>query len=420
MIRSAKVYFKRDLNDGKLARLDAFLKEYRRVAKFYLDALWNNPVVYNGKTLSIKDDKLDVPMFLCKAQTPVVQTSLSARALKCCINQVLGAISSVVEERRVALWIKAKREEKKQELYPSLLETLTRKPTKPKVDVLNPELNSICVDFQETKGAFNGFLNLKSLGKQFGRIRIPVKYHRQLLKWKDGTLKNSFLVSKDYAVFRYEIKRTKKTSGDIVGADTGLKTVVTLSNGTSTPKQDSHGHSLESIVNKVARKKKGSNNSFKAQEHRKNFIGWSINQLNFRGIKQINLEDVVNINFGRRASRTMQAWTNAVIRDKVVSLAEEQEVLVVLQDSTYRSQRCSSCGLVRKANRKGEVYSCKHCDNVMNADLNAAKNHEISLPDVPYELRRSRRNLKGFFWEPRSFRDFGTELTVPTSKKKEN
>ena len=63
----------------------------------------------------------------------------------------------------------------------------------------------------------------------------------------------------------------------------------------------------------------------------------------------------------------------------------------VEQDSTYRSQRCSCCGNVRKANRKGKIYECKHCGNVIDADYNASINHSIDLPEIPYNLRE--RNL---------------------------
>ena len=76
----------------------------------------------------------------------------------------------------------------------------------------------------------------------------------------------------------------------------------------------------------------------------------------------------------------MQAWTNADIQRKVLMLAEDQNVSVKLQSSAYRSQRCSCCGMVRKANRKGKVYSCKGCGFVCDADLNAARNHEQDLP----------------------------------------
>lgn len=391
MIRSSKIYFREVINTEKAAKLDSFLAEYRRIAKFYLDELWDNGIKYNEKTFSIKDDKLDVPQFLSKASTPFIETSLSARALKCCLTQILGIIRSVTQKRRASLWIKAKRETNGQALYPSLLSALKLKISKPSIANLKPELNSICTDFKETSGKFDGFLSLKSLGKSFGKIRIPIRYHRQLLKWKSGKLKNSFLISETYVVFRYELIRPLKTKGTIVGADTGLKSIVTLSDGSFTPKQDSHGHSLESIIDKVSRKKIGSAAFKKAQEHRKNFIHWSINQLNLRDIKQINLENVVNINFGKRASRKMQAWTNTVIRDKVVSLAEEQEVLVVLRDSAYKSQRCSECGLVKKSNRKGETYACKHCGNIMNADLNAARNHAVELPKIPLDVFKSKK-----------------------------
>jgi len=418
MIRSSKIHFREVVNAEKAAKLDSFLAEYRRVAKFYLDELWDNGVEYNGKVFSIKDDRLNVPQFLSKTATPFIATSLSARALKCCLTQILGVISSVTQKRRTALWIKDKREANGQFLYPSLLATLELKITKPYITDLKPELNSICTDFKEVSGKFDGFLSLKSIGKSFGKIKIPIRYHRQLLKWKSGKLKNSFLISETYVVFRYELIRPLKTKGTIVGADTGLKSVVTLSDGSFTPKQDLHGHSLESIINKLSRKKRGSAAFRRVQEHRKNFIHWSINQLNLRDIKQINLENVVNINFGKRASRKMQAWTNTVIRDKVISLAEEREVLVVLKDSAYKSQRCSECGLVKKSNRKGETYTCKHCGSIMNADLNAARNHAVELPEIPLDVFKSKKNLKGFFWNLSGFEDFGTEFTVPASEKK--
>jgi hypothetical protein len=54
----------------------------------------------------------------------------------------------------------------------------------------------------------------------------------------------------------------------------------------------------------------------------------------------------------------------------------------------------------------------------MNADINAAKNHAINLPIIPFNIRKNRRNLKGFFWNPTGFSDFITELTVPISEDK--
>lgn len=414
MIRSSKIYFDKILNYKKNKRLELFLLEYRRVAQLYLDYIWNNEIKYKNKVFNIKSNQLAIPQFLSKSESPIIVSPLSARALKCCLTQVLGIISAVTEKRRKSLWIKENREKNGLPLYKSLDKSLSKELIKPSIDRIKPELNSICADFKENNsGEFNGFLSLKSLGKIYGKIRIPIQYNRQANKWRAGKLKNSFLISENYIVFRYEILKTKKTSGEILGADTGLKTVITLSNGLSTPKTDSHGHCLEAIINKISRKKKGSKAFKKAQEHRRNFIHWSINQLNLQGVKQINLEEIKNINFGRRASRKMQAWANSIIEDKVISYAEEQEVLVVLQSSAYRSQRCSKCGLVRKSNRKGEIYCCS-CGNTMNADLNAARNHAIKLPPLPFEFRMS-KDLKEFYWNPENLKT-GTEFTVPTSK----
>jgi len=419
MIRSSKVYYRESLNAGKKARLNAFIDTYRYAAQTYLDYLWEHGFYCKGKRFSVHEDLLDVPSFLAKGEYPEFETKLSARALKCCLTQVLGIISASTEKRRKNLWIKSQRESKSQPLYKKLISELAQPLVKPFIGRIKPELNSICADFQEVDGEFDGFLQLKSMGKAFGKIKIPVRFHRQLLKWKTGKLCQSFLIADNYVCLRFESSPKKKKVGKIVGADSGLKTVLTLSNSDRTPKQDRHGHSLESIIRKVARKKKGSKNFRKASSHRENFIHWSINRLNLVGIRQINLENVVNINLGKRANRKMQAWTNGVIRDKVVSLAEEQGVLVVLQDSPFKSQRCSKCGMVRKSNRKGEVYSCNNCGKVMNADLNAAINNSLDLPKIPYDLCKGRKNLKGFCWNLSGFSFPGTEFTVPTSEEKE-
>ena len=150
-----------------------------------------------------------------------------------------------------------------------------------------------------------------------------------------------------------------------------------------------------------------------------NFINWSINQLNLKGVKELRLEDIKNINFGKRTSRKMQAWTNTIIRDKLKRFAEEHEVHVVMQGSIYRSQRCCECQTVNEASRKGKIYSCKHCGNVMDADLNAAKNHEANLPDIPFEICCHKLNKKGgFLWRSDGlFNLDGSELRVPDSQK---
>ena len=96
-------------------------------------------------------------------------------------------------------------------------------------------------------------------------------------------------------------------------------------------------------------------------------------------------------------------------------MGEELGVQVKLQSSTYRSQRCSGCGVVRKRNRKGKTYTCD-CGLILDSDYNASLNHQHELPDIPYNLRRLNLNRKGFFWKSEGFFSLtGEILTVSLS-----
>lgn len=113
----------------------------------------------------------------------------------------------------------------------------------------------------------------------------------------------------------------------------------------------------------------------------------------------------------------MSHWTYTLIEKKVKLLCEESGVRLNLQSSTYRSQRCSQCGLVRKNNRKNKVFTCS-CGHVEDADYNASCNHAVILPDIPYDLRVSKFNRIGFYWLESGFYDLDNKvLTVPSPTK---
>mgnify|MGYP006293131983 CR=1 FL=1 len=263
------------------------------------------------------------------------------------------------------------------------------------------------MDWQDTEGEFDGFLKIKSIFKDKSTIKIPIKHHKHARKIMDdgGSLMTSFLISNNFVNLRWQLPDVpKREDGKKIGCDQGYKDVLTCSDTQVTPKTDNHGHSLESIIAKLSRKKKGTKAFKRAQTHRQNFINWSINQLDLTNIKEIGLERVWNIRYKTRSSRIMSHWTNTLIRDKVEQVCEDNGVRLSHQSSTYRSQRCSGCGSVRKANRKGKVYTCKRCGLQMDADLNASLNHEVDLPEIPYALRKLKLNRgDGFLWTPDGF-----------------
>ena len=221
-----------------------------------------------------------------------------------------------------------------------------------------------------------------------------------------GVLMGSISLSKKGINLRYDIDEpVKKDIGRIIGADQGMVDVLTMSDAQVTLQTDIHGHSLKSILNRLVNKKKGSKSFKRTQDQRTNFINWSINRLDFSGIKQINLERIVNIGYKNGSSRLLSHWTNTVIRDKIEKRTMLEGVLLIEQDSTYRSQRCHCCSMVRKANRKGKTYSCNSCGFIGDADLNAAMNHEINIPEIPYTLRIAKYNRAGFYWTKDGFYD---------------
>jgi len=393
--------------------LALFISEYRKIGQEIVDIIWNN----GYEEFNIQEDKLNCPKYLDYKKFNI-NTSLSARALSSLVTQICFSLSSATKKRKQILYAKNKliSEGKPLGRIDKILDKY--KLIKPNFSNINPELSSKCCDIKDGN-SFNYFLRIKSIGKIYGCIKIPIKNTKVSLKWlKNGKLLNSFSIGQQYISLRFNITNKNVNVGTkIIGIDQGLKDVATLSDHQITPKYDIHGHSLESIINTISKKKRGSDAFIKSQEHRKNFINWAINQLNFNDAKEIRLEKIWNIGYKRRTSRRLSHWTNTLIRDKIKRKCEELEVPVIEQDSSYRSQRCSCCGLVRKANRNGKIYKCKTCKFESDADYNASLNHIVDLPEISWQFRNQRNNLKcGFYWKPSGlFSIDGVELRVPLS-----
>ncbi|MFQ5795503.1 MAG: zinc ribbon domain-containing protein [Candidatus Bipolaricaulia bacterium] len=108
----------------------------------------------------------------------------------------------------------------------------------------------------------------------------------------------------------------------------------------------------------------------------------------------------------------MTHWTYTVINRKLDSLSETDGFRLVEVPNEFRSQRCSACGWVRKANRTGKTFTCDTCGFITDADLNAASNLELDLYEVPVWVRRQGLNREGFYWTPDGLYTVGHEPIV--------
>ena len=396
-------------NTNKKDKISLFISEYQSAVKFYVDYLWAE--------CDIQHQNYNIPKYISSEIKPT--SDLSARALKCAATQACGCVKSRVKKlAKTQYMIKKKQKENKdisklQSKYDKLLNLLD----KPNTKNILPELNSICCKFENKKtNKFDGLVTLFSLGKKYGKISIPIKKTSHFNDLNTlGKQMTSFLITKDFVHARFNISVQKKTIGNIEGADQGIKICLTLSDTQVTGK-DIHGHDLNSIVKKFTRKKKGSKAFAKAQEHRTNYINWSIKQLNLVDIKQINLEKLRNVGKGKRNPRFLQAFAYKEIRTAFIKTCDLAGVQIKETSNAYRSQRCNQCGFVLKSNRRSELFSCKSCGYTINADLNAAMNHRDLLCDLPIRFNCLPNKTTGFFWKSNGlFAVDGSEITVPVA-----
>lgn len=399
MIRSTKTSTKFS-NQSKLQNLDLFLKEYKLIVEKFIDLIWNQE---------------KIPSLLPKEITNKIDSWLSARMIQCAAKQASGIVRGTKQKQKQRKHVidklnkegKFKKARKLQKIYDKT------KVSKPKIKNINPELDSrfIKINLEKTT-SFDGWVTISSIGNKL-KIKIPFKktihFNKMLSK---GNLKQGIRISQKNITFMFEIEdKEPKEKGEILGIDIGQKNTITCSNGFMS-KKDKHGHDLNTITDKLSRKKKGSKAFSRCQQHRKNYINWSINQLNLKGVKQINREKIKDLRRFKKSSRRLMHWTYTDIFDKLDRYCEDQGVLVNTITPTYTSQRCSKCGWTQKTNRKGKAFKCKSCGFSLDADLNASLNISFPLLEISKRERLLQKNKEGFYWLVE-----GQESIVPVVQK---
>lgn len=176
-----------------------------------------------------------------------------------------------------------------------------------------------------------------------------------------------------------------------------------------------NGHTIESVCKIISRKKKGSKGFKKACKHRKNLIGFYKNQLDWKNIKVIRIENIKNLRYKKRTSRYLSSFVYREFFETLEQTAERFGVQVEAVCPTYTSQRCSRCSWTRKSNRNGKRFKCCKCGYATDADLNSAVNISLDLKPIGKKERQKRLNLAGFYWSSQVVS--GQEHIVPVVQK---
>jgi IS605 OrfB family transposase len=385
MIKSSKTSLKFS-NTGKMNILNRIIDEYTAVVKSFVDILW---------------EMESVPKFIDKNITRKIDTWLSARMVQCAGKQASGIVRGTKKKQEKRLFVYNKLISEGKPRKAKKLKRIIDKNiiSKPKIETLEMELDSRFVKINlENETSFDGWITLSSIGNKL-KLKIPFRRnkHFNTLDSK-GTLKEGIRLGRNTISFNFDIPvKIKNEKGIVIGIDVGQKNTISCSTGFSSVK-DIHGHDLDTITNKLLRKQKGSKGFKKAQEHRQNYINWSINQLNLDEVKEVRIENIKNLRKGKRTSKKLSLWTYTDIFYKIEDYCNEHGVHVVKVNPTYTSKRCSVCGWTRSNNRKGKRFKCGHCGNIIDADLNASINIATPLKPIWFKQRQQYNIKKGFFW----------------------
>jgi hypothetical protein len=285
MIRSSKVSIKQ-ANLQKQIEVQTFIDEYKKVTQQFVDILWEMEYV---------------PTLIPKEITSTVETWLSARAVQCSAKQASGVVRGTRKKQKDRLYrIKQLNIEGRFKQARKLQAYHDKKAcSKPNLKTCQPELDSrfVQMDFNPSTSSFDGWITISSIGNHL-KLVLPVKKQKHLNELlSKGQLKGGIRLSNNSITFMVELPDPEpKAQGQLIGIDVGQKAILTASDGTSID-VDKDGHTYQTICNKLARKKKGSKAFKRAQTHRKNFIGWALNQIEWAGIRQLNCENIKNLRY---------------------------------------------------------------------------------------------------------------------------
>jgi putative transposase len=251
------------------------------------------------------------------------------------------------------------------------------------IDNISINIDERFLDFHSNNTSeFNEFIGLKipiNNGKQKTKqINLPIKYHKQSLKYKDWNRKSTIQLSKVnnnfYIKFIYEKQNPEKiNNNNTIGIDIGYKKLISDSNGKF------YGKGLVNIYNSIANKKRKSKNYKQHLIYKENKINEIVNKFIKENINvsTIYIEDLKKVKDNSKLNtkflNKLQYWSYKQVINKLNNYCEEHGIILEKVSPEYTSQECSKCGIIDKSNRNGEIYQCS-CGNLMDADYNASIN----------------------------------------------
>ena len=339
-LRSAKCAT-RFATKQKLQILDTVLAEYGTVCNIFIRHFWEHGLPSkNGLVKSI----VDLP-----------ETWLSARLRKVAAREAIDMILAV-----------RRRWKKRPEKAGMPLHRGNRM-----------AVSSTIAELQSSKNSFDGWLHLQSIGNKLG-IDIPVSFHKQFNSLaRRGTRLNSYVITREYVQFCFELEAKGRPIGPALGIDTGIKSLCSMSNGQKL------GTAVEQKIEAIKRCKHGSLRQKSLRRGMRQYMDEVARDVVKLQPGVVVVEDLRGISHGtklkRRLSKNMRRsvgnWNMRYWHNRLQQRCEENRILFSTVPAAYTSTTCPVCSHSDRSNRVTQsVFQCQKCGHADDADLNAARN----------------------------------------------
>ena len=252
-------------------------------------------------------------------------------------------------------------------------------PRDPKVQI------PVDITVSKTSKIFEFWVGIPNLWTKGKCVYVPCRSHKKVKQ----SLKNNWKLSNSayldynskteefyvYIFLSKTVVQEKPNLKEVVGIDVGIKHSVVTSEGHL-------GHGLSKVIHLQKKryaerqKQKYFKNKIKTKTYLKQLLDIEAKNLIRRAKhskQSLFVEDPKVLALLKMSK--IQGWANTYLANRLQVLGYENEIYVGFINPYQTSITCSKCGHVDKLSRVNrDTFSCTHCGNMVQADLNAARN----------------------------------------------
>jgi len=259
---------------------------------------------------------------------------------------------------------------------------LKRKPTKKKYSAIRYDKRNMTLRGKQ--------LTFSSIGNRIKVILNIPDYYKNIFeswKFKNGTICYNSKTKQFYAklVFKTETPELIENN-NVIGIDRGIYNIATLSTGEIINSKEVRKQQRKYLYNRKKLQAKGTPSAKKKLKNlsgKEKRFGKDFNHCISKYIANLDcgtfaLENLKNIRkqkiYNPKFNKWLSSWTFYQFEQFLNYKAEALGKKIVHIDPRYTSQKCSSCGNIKKENRIKSKFKCLKCGYHNHSDINAAIN----------------------------------------------